>query len=376
MSKPLRILMLEDLEEDAGLIDRVLMKEKIHYERRRVDTQQEFIAALDEFEPDLVLSDHSLPQFNSTEALKIARSKMPAIPFILVTGMVSEEFAVGSLKQGADDYVLKTNLSRLPLAIRHALTQRRLEQERIAQEISLQQKNKELLKAVNELDSFVYSVSHSLRGPVSTILGVLHVSRLESEITETIAAKYLSMIESNVTQLNHTIEEILDFALNMHNEFKIEVINLRGLIDRCLSSLDQMQNFNNTIKSIEVTGLPEVRSDDFRIVTVLRNVISNAIEFQDQHKDVKTLKVIAVVSPNDFRIEIHDNGIGIEQVCLSRIYDMFFRGSNQSKGVGLGLYVAKEIMDKMGGSIHVTSVFGEGTSVYLRFPNAPGPSLG
>ena len=99
MEKELRILMLEDLEEDAGLVDRVLQKEKIAFTRIRVDTQDEFIDALENFNPDVILSDHSLPQFNSIEALKICQERKLNLPFILVTGAVSEEFAVNCLKK-------------------------------------------------------------------------------------------------------------------------------------------------------------------------------------------------------------------------------------------------------------------------------------
>src|ERR1041385_1148659 len=116
MSKELRILMLEDLEDDAGLLDRALTKEKIAFTRMRVDTREEFIDALHSFGPDLILSDHALPQFNSIEALKIVQETNLEIPFIIVTGSVSEEFAVNCIKKGVDDYVLKSNLSRLHLA--------------------------------------------------------------------------------------------------------------------------------------------------------------------------------------------------------------------------------------------------------------------
>ena len=87
-----------------------IQKEKILFKRVRVDTREEFVQALDIFKPDVILSDHSLPQFNSIEALKICQSKKIDVPFILVTGAVSEEFAVNGLKRGADDYVLKSNL--------------------------------------------------------------------------------------------------------------------------------------------------------------------------------------------------------------------------------------------------------------------------
>src|SRR5688500_19394733 len=92
MEKELKILMLEDLEDDVGLIERTLKKQGIHFVSKRVDTREEFVDALDAFDPDVILSDHALPQFNSLEALTICRNQHIDIPFILVTGTVSEEF--------------------------------------------------------------------------------------------------------------------------------------------------------------------------------------------------------------------------------------------------------------------------------------------
>ena len=105
--KFLKILMLEDLQDDVGLIERTLRKEGMNFSSKRVDSQDEFTACLEHYQPDVILSDHALPQFNSLEALKICRKQAVNVPFILVTGTVSEEFAVSCLKQGADDYVVK-----------------------------------------------------------------------------------------------------------------------------------------------------------------------------------------------------------------------------------------------------------------------------
>ncbi len=117
----MKILILEDVEEDVVLIERILKKDGLAFNTLQVDTRDEFIDAMNNFGPDVILSDHGLPQFNSTEALEICRGKSKKIPFILVTGTVSEEFAVNCIKQGADDYILKSNLSRLPSAIRNSL---------------------------------------------------------------------------------------------------------------------------------------------------------------------------------------------------------------------------------------------------------------
>src|ERR1700722_18869848 len=100
----LKILMLEDVETDADLIQRQLTRDKLKFTTERVDEEQEFIDALGSFKPDIILSDHAMPQFNSMAALQIAQKLAPKVPFILVTGSVSEEFAVNCIKSGADDY--------------------------------------------------------------------------------------------------------------------------------------------------------------------------------------------------------------------------------------------------------------------------------
>lgn len=128
--KELKILYLEDSAYDAEFAGRVLKNAGIDYSFTLVDTREEYVDALKSSDPDIILADHSLFQFNSSEALKIFKNTGKKIPFILVTGTVSEEFAVNILKEGADDYLLKSNLVRLPSAILNSLEKYRLERER------------------------------------------------------------------------------------------------------------------------------------------------------------------------------------------------------------------------------------------------------
>lgn len=134
MSTPLRILILEDSPDDLDLVERELRRGGIDFVSVVVKRKDEYEKALDEFSPDVILSDHSLPQFNSIEAMEIwkqfQKRKSSTIPFILITGSVSEEFAVQSIKAGADDYILKDRLKRLPSSIKSALDKVRLERER------------------------------------------------------------------------------------------------------------------------------------------------------------------------------------------------------------------------------------------------------
>ncbi|MEP7257203.1 MAG: PAS domain S-box protein [Flavitalea sp.] len=130
MDKKLKILHLEDYASDAMLVRRALQKGNLDFEKLVVDTKAGFVKALKDFSPDIILSDHSLPSFNSHDALTILQEMGMKIPFILITANISEEFAVDVIKRGADDYILKDRLQRLPNAIHNALEKFRLEKER------------------------------------------------------------------------------------------------------------------------------------------------------------------------------------------------------------------------------------------------------
>jgi len=148
LQQVLKILWIEDLEDDVRLAERELKKSGIIFESHRVETRQDFVEAVHSFKPDLILSDHSLPQFNSVEAFKIYKELGLIIPFILVTGTVSEEFAVTALVSGVDEYVLKTKLSRLPSAILNSLHQREIEKARRERELEIEKQNEKLEEGI------------------------------------------------------------------------------------------------------------------------------------------------------------------------------------------------------------------------------------
>lgn len=135
MNKQLKILILEDCADDVDLIERELKRGGLQFTSAIVKKKDEYERALSELRPDVVLSDHSLPQFNSVEAMEICKRFQKqhnvSIPFILITGSVSEEFAVQSIKAGADDYILKDRLKRLPSSIKNALDKAKIERERL-----------------------------------------------------------------------------------------------------------------------------------------------------------------------------------------------------------------------------------------------------
>ncbi len=158
MQKQLKILLLEDNLSDAELLVRALNKAEMEHELRLVDTKEEFLAQLYSFKPDVILSDHSLPSFNSIEALRISRDYRPDIPFILVTGEVSEEFAVECMKAGVDDYILKSSLIRLPSSIRTIFSKNDANREKKI----IESLHRELQVAYQEIEEYNNSVKDSI----------------------------------------------------------------------------------------------------------------------------------------------------------------------------------------------------------------------
>jgi len=370
MEKELKILMLEDLEDDAQLIDRALRKEKFAFTRIRVETKDEFTQALETFNPDVILSDHSLPQFNSIAALTICQEKKLNLPFLLVTGSVSEEFAVNSLKKGADDYVLKSNLARLPMAIRYALRHRRQERIRKEQDETLRNQNEELVKINKELDSFVYSVSHNLRSPLASVLGLVNVAMLDDLKDRDMVDGYFQMIRKSISKLDGTLKEILNYSRNARSDVIISEINLDQLVRQSFAEMKYLQGHHDISKRIEIENAIPFYSDGYRLSIILANLISNSIKYCDEAKSNSFIQVSATITPAHAIIHVRDNGMGIHRDYLPEIFSMFYRGTEKSDGAGLGLYIVRETLERLYGRVAVTSRLGEGTDITLTIPNA------
>jgi len=370
METELRILMLEDQEEDAGLVDWTLQKEKIAFIRTRVDTREEFTKAIDTVKPDVILSDHALPQFNSIEALEICQEKKINVPFILVTGAVSEEFAVSCLKRGADDYVLKSNLSRLPLAIHHAIQQRKDENTRKEQEQILRRQNEELKKLNQELDLFVYSTSHNLRAPLRSVLGLLNLSKHELVLKNVESlSRYFTMMESSIGQLDNTLTLILEYSRSSRLENDVEEINFKKILQSIFISLKYINGPRAISRIITVHRGPPFFCNKMRLGMVLLNLVSNAIKYYDPLKEDPYLKMEVFLEPEQARITMEDNGIGIAGELQPRVFDMFYRATEKSDGSGLGLYIVKETVERMKGTILLHSEKGIGTTFTISIPN-------
>lgn len=367
--KLLKILMLEDLQDDVGLIERTLRKEGMDFSSKRVDSQEEFTRCLEYYQPDVILSDHALPQFNSLEALRICRKQAINVPFILVTGTVSEEFAVSCLKQGADDYVLKSNMVRLPSAIQNALKQRHHEVKRKKAERTLRKQNEELVKINKELDSFVYSVSHNLRAPLMSVLGLINLVQLENKDGDQTMNDYFEMMQQSIHKLDETLKEILDYSRNARSALTIVEVDIVKMVEESFDRMKYVEGSDSISKSVETGRQGPFYTDAYRLSVIINNLVSNAIKYRDVHKEHNKLEVTADVTEADLTLSFRDNGIGIENEYLPKIFEMFFRATERSEGAGLGLYIVRETVDKLHGRISVESKVGAGTVFTVILPN-------
>jgi signal transduction histidine kinase len=331
-----------------------------------VDTLAEFSEALFRFKPDIVLSDHGMPQFNSIEALNECLQQHPDVPFILVTGTVSDEYAIACLKYGVDDYILKSNLSRLPTAIRSAIKKRELEKLKKETEVILKKRNQELLKVNMELDNFVYSVSHNLRGPLMSVVGLLNAAKnipMDDEMDG-----LHCMMRSSLSKLDDTLKDIVEFSLNLRNDITRDKINWDAILDRSFAGVAYLYPSGQLIRSQTLQTGVTFFTDIKRLEVILNNLLKNAVRYRTK-TGILHISIDVRTSDESAVIILKDNGIGIGKDILPKIYTMFYRGTEESQGAGLGLYIAKEIVDKLNGTIIITSVAGEGTTVTLILPN-------
>lgn len=218
-----------------------------------------------------------------------------------------------------------------------------------------------------ELDNFVYKVSHDLRAPLSSILGLVNLSKLPDNPDS--LKDYISIIGEKVEHLDHFISDVLSHSKNLKMEVSIGKVELAEIIDNAFRDLNYLQGAKDLIWNVSVEGV-DFYSDPWRIAEIFRNLVSNAIKYR-QIRNNRVPEVVVKVNVDNLRADItfSDNGIGISEENLTRVFEMFFRATEQSDGSGIGLYIVKNAVEKLGGDITVASKQGEGTRFHIVLPN-------
>lgn len=223
-----------------------------------------------------------------------------------------------------------------------------------------------LMKTNAELDRFVYSTSHDLRAPLTSVMGLINITERSTSPEE--VTKYLGMMRDRVHSLDRFIKDITDYARNNRLEIKKEKIYLAELAQEVWDNLKFAPEAENIDFQVEVPNDLIIQSDRNRLQVVIGNLMSNAVRYHDTRKENQYIRLQHQINDKVLSLKVADNGQGIAREYHSRIFDMFYRANEKSKGSGLGLYIVKEALIKMSGSIQLDSAPGVGTTVTVRLP--------
>jgi len=232
-------------------------------------------------------------------------------------------------------------------------------------EETLHRTNNELSKRNTELDNFVYSVSHDLRAPIASVLGLINLAKKDTD--GAMKDLYLDMVHKSALQQDNFIKEILDQSRNSRLEVKREEILFEPLIEETFNQLRFATSTGKPVeKVIHIRQEKPFYSDRWRLKVILNNIISNAIRYRNGKDPV--IHVDVDIQEHAATLAIQDNGKGIDKDHLPNIYKMFYRATDDGAGSGLGLYIVKETIEKLHGKINIESEVGRGTTVKMEIP--------
>ena len=229
----------------------------------------------------------------------------------------------------------------------------------------------EHVKLDNMQKEFVADVSHELKTPITSIMGYAD-TLLEGEYDKETQDKFLNVIASEARRMARLVTDLLTLSRYDNNKNKVRKVSfdLGELVKKCQDKLAiEIKKKNHTVNSFVTADVPPVYADKDDIERVILNILTNSIKYTPEGGEIK---IYVGFVYNDAYIKIFDNGIGIPEEDLSRIFERFYRvdkaRTREMGGTGLGLSIAKEILDKNGGSIDIKSTVGEGTEVVIRIP--------
>ena len=234
-------------------------------------------------------------------------------------------------------------------------------------EEQLRAQNTELEKVNHELDQFVYSASHNLRAPLLSVQGLLGL--IDDEATETTTrTRFIGEIHKSIGRLDETIRDIIDYSKNARLPIEPVPVNVEQLIR---DTYEDLRFYEGNTVSLEliIEQSAILHSDERRIKSIIHNIMSNSVKYADSTKEQCLLQVSVHVDDQRCLLTFTDNGQGISPENQAKVFEMFYRGTAQRSGSGLGLYIVKEMTERIGGTVSLQSTPHEGTTVTIDLPN-------
>jgi len=367
VEKPLKVLIVEDSEDDTLLVIRELKLGDYTPTFQRVDTAAAMQTALRNQEWDVIVADYNLPSFSALEALRLLKDSGLDLPFIIVSGSITDETAVAAMKAGAHDYIMKDNLKRLVSAIERELHEAEVRRERK----HLQRRVVEY-EELNTLKSTLLStVSHELRTPLTTIKGYsTMLLDYDRRLKRNEKQEYLSAIDRATDRMTELVDHLLDMSRLEAGLLKLDKTptNITALLQTTIAEARLRTPGHKIVLNLPKAVL-KLNSDGRRIRQVVDNLINNATKYS---KVGSIVTVEAKSQDSELVISVADQGKGIPRENVEKIFDRMFnlehRLAQDPGGLGLGLALCKALVEAHGGRIWVESELGKGSVFHFALP--------
>jgi two-component system, cell cycle sensor histidine kinase and response regulator CckA len=374
MALPLNVLIIEDLEDDAVLLTRVLRKGGFEPLVARVEAEQAMREALALRKWDIIISDYSLPSFDAPRALATLKDSGQDIPFLVVSGCVDESTIIEAMKAGADDYLMKENLSRLVPAVHRELRQSDARRQRRRLEEQFRQAQK--MEAVGRLAG---GVAHDFNNLLTIITGYseLLLSRNQLSESDRTALDEIRRAAERGGSLTHQL-----LAFSRRQPLRPRVASMNDLIANMNKMLQRLIGEDIQLATIPSKHAGSVKIDPGQFEQVLMNIVINARDAMPRggNLTIETAEVfintdrarsyVDLQAGHYVLLSVTDSGKGMDAETRSHLFEPFFTTKEPGKGTGLGLATVYGIVKQSGGFIEVASAPGQGTNVQIYLPQA------
>jgi two-component system cell cycle sensor histidine kinase/response regulator CckA len=381
MAEAIQILMVEDSDDDAELLQRALERGGLDVQFGRVQTEEAMRRSLQEGRWDLIISDYSMPHFNGLSAFSLMKQSGLEIPFIFVSGTLGEETAVEAMRLGVSDYIVKGNLLRLVPAIRRELDKRedlrkRREAEAATQRMSLELRQAQKMEAIGRLAG---GVAHDFNNLLTVVLG--HATLLaEGEVSVEQQRQSLVEIRRCAERGSALTRQLMAFGRRQPltrkaTELNRIIIQFSAMLRRLIGDQVELE-----IKT--AAGLPQVMADPNQVEQILMNLCLNArdamprggrIQIQTAREELSALDLAGSpgLEPGPYAmLMVKDNGHGMSEDLLQHIFEPFFTTKGEGQGSGLGLSTVYGIVRQSLGHLRVESEPDRGSSFRIYLPLA------
>jgi signal transduction histidine kinase len=369
------VLLIEDNPGDADLVRLRLVEGDSAVSVSCVNRLEDGLASISKQPPSVVLLDLNLPDSHGADTFRKVLEKAPGVPVVILSGQDDEALAMKALHQGVQDYLVKGDITsgQLERVMRYAI-------ERQALIRSLEMSRKQQLEFKNQ---FLSHVSHELRTPLTCIhqFVTILLDGLAGEVN-TEQRYHLGTVLNSVNQLRAMIHDLLEATRAESGKIRIEprCINIPDLIQQAIS----MMAFTAKEKRVGLevgldTRIPFVYADPDRVLQVMINLIDNGIKFTPPDGSVMVKACMVEADPNMIYLSVSDTGRGIDLEAKTLIFERLYQDpnsiDNSRTGLGLGLFIAKELVELHGGRIWVASEIGNGSTFSFTLPLYSLPKL-